>query len=82
MPQTVGRTGTGQVVVRIDEAYFRPAEVDTLLGDASEARALLGWKPRVSFDELVKEMVAADLAIAERDHLVSRHGYRARAGND
>jgi len=80
--QTVGRTGTGQVVVRVDEAYFRPAEVETLLGDASEARALLGWKPRVSFDELVKEMVAADLAIAERDHLVSRHGYRARAGND
>jgi GDPmannose 4,6-dehydratase len=79
---TVGRDDKGRIVVRIDKAYFRPAEVDTLLGDAAKARTTLGWRPRVSFDELVREMVASDLAIAERDHLVSRHGYRARGGHD
>jgi GDPmannose 4,6-dehydratase len=52
---------SGNTVVRIDPAYFRPTEVDILLGDASKARDLLGWKPRVSFKELVKEMVAADI---------------------
>ncbi len=80
--QTVGRADDGRVVVRVDKAYLRPAEVDALLGDAAKARAVLGWKPRISFDELVREMVTADLAAAERDHLVSRHGYRARAGHD
>ncbi len=79
---TVGRDASGRAIVRIDKAYFRPTEVETLLGDAEKARRLLGWQPRVSFDELVREMVAADLAIAERDHLVSRHGYRARGGHD
>jgi GDPmannose 4,6-dehydratase len=79
---SVGRDGEGRVVVRIDKAYFRPAEVDTLLGDAAKAREVLGWRPRVGFEELVREMVASDLAAAERDHLVSRHGYRARGGHD
>ncbi len=68
---------TGRTVVRIDPRYFRPAEVETLLGDASKARRDLGWSPRVSFDELISEMVASDLQLARRDSLVTREGYRA-----
>ena len=68
----------GARVVRIDPRYFRPAEVETLLGDATKARTKLGWKPRVSFKELVAEMMAADLAEAERDALVTSHGYKTR----
>jgi GDPmannose 4,6-dehydratase len=60
----------------VDPRYFRPAEVETLLGDASRARARLGWTPRTTFRELVAEMVRADLDAAERDELVKRHGYR------
>lgn len=67
----------GATVVRIDPRYFRPAEVDSLLGDASKARRKLGWKPRVKFKELVAEMVREDLKAAERDELVKRHGYSA-----
>ena len=57
----------GQVIVRIDPVYFRPAEVETLLGDASRARRDLGWKPKVSFGELVNEMTTADLVLAQRE---------------
>ena len=57
--------------------YFRPSEVDTLLGDASYAHERMGWKPTVSFEDLVKEMVDADLVAAERDQLVKKHGYGA-----
>ena len=67
----------GRVIVRVDPRYFRPTEVETLLGDASKAHRQLGWKPRVSFEELVAEMVREDLATAERDSLVESHGYRA-----
>jgi GDPmannose 4,6-dehydratase len=67
----------GQVVVRVDPRYFRPTEVDSLLGDASKARKKLGWKPRVTFKDLVSEMVRDDLKAAERDELVKRHGYSA-----
>jgi GDPmannose 4,6-dehydratase len=59
--------GTGRTVVRIDSRYLRPAEVDALLGDASKARDQLGWEPKTSFDELVREMVQADLRLAESD---------------
>ena len=65
----------GSVIVRVDPRYFRPAEVNTLLGDASRAKAKLGWEPEVSFDALVREMVACDLRLAQRDDLVSRHGH-------
>jgi GDPmannose 4,6-dehydratase len=67
----------GQAIVRIDPRYFRPTEVDTLLGDASLARRDLGWTPRVKFRELVAEMVREDLKAAKRDALVIRHGYTA-----
>ncbi len=66
----------GQTVVRVDPRYFRPTEVDSLLGDASKARAKLGWKPRTSFRELVAEMANEDLKAAERDLLIKQHGYR------
>ena len=56
----------GQVIVRVDPVYFRPAEVETLLGDAARARRDLGWKPKVSFGELVNEMTTADLVLARR----------------
>src|ERR1700710_3305538 len=58
---------SGKTLVRIDPVYFRPTEVDLLIGDASKAREKLGWKPKTTFAELVKEMVAGDLAIAKRE---------------
>jgi len=67
----------GNVVVAVDPRYFRPTEVETLLGDASKAKRELGWEPRISFDELVREMVESDLKAAERDALVRRHGFDA-----
>jgi len=67
----------GRVVVRVDPRYFRPTEVETLLGDPSKAKAKLGWVPRTSFEELVREMVREDLKSAERDDLVKRHGFKA-----
>jgi GDPmannose 4,6-dehydratase len=67
----------GTTVVAIDPRYFRPSEVETLLGDPSYAHERLNWKPTVSFDDLVKEMVEADLVAAERDRLVKKHGYDA-----
>lgn len=67
----------GQVIVRVDPRYFRPTEVETLLGDASKAKTKLGWEPRTTFQELVSEMVREDLKSAERDELVKTHGYTA-----
>jgi GDPmannose 4,6-dehydratase len=67
---------TGEPIVAIDPRYFRPAEVDTLLGDASKARRKLGWEPTIGFAELVGEMVAADLKEAEKDTYVRKKGYR------
>ena len=67
----------GQVIVRVDPRYFRPTEVETLLGDASKAKKELGWEPKITFDELVKEMVLADLEVAKRDALVKKHGFQS-----
>jgi GDPmannose 4,6-dehydratase len=67
----------GRCIVRVDPRYFRPAEVETLLGDPSKARAKLGWNAKISFDELVREMMAADVADADRETLVRSHGYKA-----
>jgi GDPmannose 4,6-dehydratase len=67
----------GQTIVRVDPRYFRPTEVDSLLGDARKARRKLGWRPRIPFKALVAEMVREDLKAAERDELVKRYGYPA-----
>ena len=72
-----GVDGQGRTVVRVDPRYFRPAEVETLLGDPTKAREKLGWKAKVTFRELVSEMMAADMTGAERDELVKREGYLA-----
>ena len=65
----------GRCIVEIDPRYYRPTEVETLLGDSGYARQMLSWMPKVTFHELVKEMMEADLKDAERDELVKRHGY-------
>ena len=65
----------GKTIVRVDPKYFRPTEVETLLGDARLAREALGWTPKIGFDALVSEMVREDLKSAERDELMKRHGY-------
>jgi GDPmannose 4,6-dehydratase len=67
---------TGKVLVKVDPRYFRPTEVETLLGDPTKARQKLGWVPEVRFAQLVKEMVAGDLEIARRDQLVAREGFK------
>ena len=67
----------GNIIVAVDPRYFRPTEVDTLLGDSSKARRELGWTPRTSFDDLVREMVEADLDTARRDALAVAHGFNA-----
>jgi GDPmannose 4,6-dehydratase len=72
-----GFDATGKCVVAVDPRYFRPAEVETLLGDPAKAKAKLGWKPKVSFRGLVAEMVREDLKAAERDELVKKHGFPA-----
>lgn len=72
-----GYDADGRCLVCVDPRYFRPAEVETLLGDATKAHTELGWSPKVTFAELVKEMVAEDLSAAQRDDLVTQHGYRA-----
>jgi GDPmannose 4,6-dehydratase len=67
----------GQKIVAVDPRYFRPAEVETLLGDPSKAKEKLGWTPKISFDELVREMVLEDLTSAKRDSLVKEAGFKA-----
>ena len=73
---------SGRVVVRVDPKYFRPAEVETLLGDASRARAVLGWTPKVTFEELVAEMVDSDLEDARREATLLNQGYRVVAPHE
>jgi GDPmannose 4,6-dehydratase len=73
---------TGQTIVRVDPRYFRPTEVETLLGDPTKARDKLGWSPRISFAELVSEMVDADYESARRDALVKEAGFRAFDHNE
>ena len=71
-----GYDAKGNCIVAVDPRYFRPTEVETLLGDPSKANQKLGWKPRISFKELVAEMVREDFRSAERDELVKKHGHR------
>ena len=67
---------TGTVIVKVDSRYFRPAEVDTLLGDPAKAKAELGWEAKTTFEEMVSEMVRTDLDIAKRDELVKKSGFQ------
>ena len=66
----------GETLVEIDPRYFRPTEVESLLGDAAKAKEKLGWQPKVGFKELVSEMVREDLKEAERDQLCKKEGFR------
>jgi GDPmannose 4,6-dehydratase len=66
---------TGNVLVEVDPRYFRPAEVELLIGDYSKAKAKLGWEPKHTVQELCKEMVAADIELFKRDKLLSEHGH-------
>jgi GDPmannose 4,6-dehydratase len=72
-----GYDAKGRMIVAVDPRYFRPTEVETLLGDASKARKKLGWTPKIRFRELVTEMMREDLKSAERDELVKKHGFPA-----
>lgn len=69
-------TSTGRTIVKVDGRYFRPTEVDTLLGDATKARVKLGWQPERTFAQLVDEMVQEDLQLAKRDSTMAREGFR------
>jgi GDPmannose 4,6-dehydratase len=73
---------TKQTIVRIDPSYFRPTEVEELLGDASKAKKLLGWEPKISFEELVKEMVMSDYNNAEKDLLCENEGFNTFKYNE
>ncbi|MDQ8021353.1 MAG: GDP-mannose 4,6-dehydratase [Moraxellaceae bacterium] len=78
--ENAGRPATH--IVEVDPRYFRPTEVETLLGDPSKAKNKLGWTPATTFDELVAEMVREDLKSAERDELIKRHGHKAMDYNE
>lgn len=67
---------TGREVIGVDPRYYRPSEVETLLGDPTKARQILGWEPKTTFHQLIKEMVSEDLQAAEKDALVQREGFR------
>jgi GDPmannose 4,6-dehydratase len=67
----------GKCIVQVDQRYFRPTEVETLLGDPTKAKEKLGWSPKINFYELVAEMVREDYKSAKRDELVKEHGYHA-----
>jgi GDPmannose 4,6-dehydratase len=66
---------SGALLVEVDPRYFRPTEVETLLGDSSKAKEKLGWVPEITLDEMVAEMVRGDLRISERDELCRREGF-------
>ncbi|AGF78941.1 GDP-mannose 4,6-dehydratase [Desulfocapsa sulfexigens DSM 10523] len=68
---------SGKTIVHVDSRYFRPTEVETLLGNPAKAKEKLGWVPEITFEQLVQEMVVADLKLAERDQIVSKKGYKA-----
>ena len=76
------RVRPGDVIVEVDPRYFRPTEVETLLGDPSKAKKLLGWESKIGFRELIREMVDADMKIAKRDRLCAVHGYDIRCSDE
>jgi GDPmannose 4,6-dehydratase len=68
---------TGNCIVAVDSHYFRPTEVDTLLGDPTKAKTKLGWTPKITFEEMVSEMMENDIQLAKRDALIKKHGFKA-----
>jgi GDPmannose 4,6-dehydratase len=70
----------GDVIVRIDPRYYRPTEVETLLGDPAKAKDKLGWTPEITLDQMVEEMVANDLDHARQNALLKKHGYKVSVG--
>jgi len=72
----------GDVIVKVDPRYFRPAEVETLLGDPSKAKEKLGWVPEITVEEMCAEMVANDLDIAKRHALLQSHGYNVAVAKE
>ena len=64
------------LIVSVDPRYFRPTEVDSLLGDSTKAKQKLGWENKISFDDMVREMVENDVNIAKRDKLIKEHGFK------
>ena len=77
-----GYDSSEKIIVAVDSRYYRPTEVETLLGDASKAMKKLGWKPKINFDSLVSEMVQEDLSAAQRDELTKKHGYKTPDYNE
>ena len=75
-------TATGKPIIKIDPRYFRPTEVETLLGDPAKAKTKLGWVPKISFEQMVDEMTEVDLAIAKRDQVLVKNGYQAFEFNE
>ena len=73
---------TGNLLVAVDSRYFRPTEVETLLGDPSKAKEKLGWEPKITFEEMVSEMMKNDITIAKRDSLVKKYGFKAPNFNE
>jgi GDPmannose 4,6-dehydratase len=80
--QERGYDGEGRRIVAVDPKYFRPTEVNSLVGDASKARRKLGWKPKIRFAELVTEMVREDLKEAEHEHFAKQHGFATTASRE
>ena len=73
---------TGNLLVAVDSRYFRPTEVEALLGDPSKAKEKLGWEPKITFEEMVSEMMESDINIAKRDSLVKKYGFKAPNFNE
>jgi GDPmannose 4,6-dehydratase len=67
---------TGDLIVAVDSRYFRPTEVETLLGDPSKAKKKLGWEPKITFEEMVYEMMQNDINLSEQDELLKQKGYK------
>jgi GDPmannose 4,6-dehydratase len=72
----------GDVVMQIDPHYYRPTEVETLLGDPTKAKEKLGWVPEITLDQMIKEMVASDLEKAKQHALLQKHGYSVAVGKE
>ncbi|MDA3790214.1 MAG: GDP-mannose 4,6-dehydratase [Desulfobacula sp.] len=75
-------TDTNKTIVAVDPTYFRPTEVETLLGDPTKAKQKLGWTPEITFEQMVKEMIKSDLKDAQKDHLCQTHGFNTFEYNE